>query len=321
MATLLQPSPRSRLIDEILALKEKRNAVILAHNYEIPEIQDIADFVGDSLGLSRQAAKTNAEIIVFCGVHFMAETASIVCPNKKVLIPDPAAGCSLADTINAGQLREWKSRYPDAVVVSYVNTTAEVKAESDYCCTSTNAVNVVNSIPQGKEILFLPDIFLGAYVQSKTKRKMHLWPGECHVHAKLDPQTVLGLIEQYPDAEFLIHPECGCVTNCMYLVEEGKIPKKGAYILSTEGMIRHAKQSPADKFVVATETGILHRLKKENPQKKFIPASEGAVCQYMKMITVEKLHRSLTDLVYEVKVPKEIADRARVPIERMLAIS
>ncbi|MBI2126355.1 MAG: quinolinate synthase NadA [Thaumarchaeota archaeon] len=321
MATLLQPSPHSKLIDEILALKEKRNAVILAHNYQIPEIQDIADFVGDSLGLSRQAAKTSAETIVFCGVHFMAETASIVCPDKKVLIPDPEAGCSLADTINAEQLREWKHKYPDAIVVSYVNTTAEVKAESDYCCTSTNAVNVVNSIPKDKEILFLPDIFLGAYVQSKTKRKMHLWPGECHVHAKLDPQTVLGLIDKYPDAEFLIHPECGCVTNCMYLVEEGKIPQKGTYILSTEGMVRHAKQSPANEFVVATETGILHRLKKENPQKNFIPASENAVCQYMKMITVEKLHRSLTDLVYEVKVPKEIADRARVPIERMLAIS
>lgn len=320
MTTLLQ-TPKSELVDEILALKKKRNAVILAHNYQIPDIQDIADFVGDSLGLSRQAAKTDADVIVFCGVHFMAETASIICPDKLVLIPDLQAGCSLAATINAEQLREWKTKYPDAVVVSYVNTTAEVKAESDYCCTSTNAVNVVNNIPKDKEILFLPDIFLGAYVQSKTKRKMHLWPGECHVHAKLDPQTVLSLIEKYPDAEFLIHPECGCVTNCMYLVEEGKIPSKGTHILSTEGMVRHAKQSPANEFVVATETGILHRLKKDNPQKKFIPASEGAVCEYMKMITVDKLYESLRDLKYEVKVPKEVADRARVPIERMLAIS
>jgi quinolinate synthase len=320
MATILQ-SPQDKLVEDILSLKEKRNAVILAHNYQIPEIQDIADFVGDSLGLSRQAAKTDADFIVFCGVHFMAETASIVCPDKKVLIPDLKAGCSLADTINAEQLREWKRQYPNAIVVSYVNTTAEVKAESDYCCTSTNAVNVINSIPKDKEILFLPDMFLGAYVQKKTGRKMHLWPGECHVHAKLDPQTVLGMIEKYPDAEFLIHPECGCVTNCMYLVEEGKIPKAGTFILSTEGMARHAKQSNAKEFVVATETGILHRLRKENPQKKFVPASENAVCEYMKMITMEKLYESLRDLKYEVKVPKEIADRARIPIERMLAIS
>ena len=320
MSTLLQP-PQSKLVEDILLLKKRRNAVILAHNYQIPEIQDVADFVGDSLGLSRQAAKIDADIIVFCGVHFMAETASIVCPDKLVLIPDLKAGCSLADTINAEQLREWKSRYPDAVVVSYINTTAEVKAESDYCCTSTNAVNVVNSIPKDKEILFLPDMFLGAYVQKKTGRKVHLWPGECHVHAKLDPQTVLGQIEKYPDAEFLIHPECGCVTNCMYLVEEGRIPKDGTFILSTEGMTRHAKQSNAKEFVVATETGILHRLKKENPQKRFIPASESAICEYMKMITMEKLYESLRDLKYEVKVPKHIADTARLPIERMLAIS
>jgi len=312
---------QAELIAEINRLRRERNAVILAHNYQIPEIQDLADFVGDSLGLSQAAARTSADVIVFCGVHFMAETAAILCPDKKVLIPDPEAGCSLAATINADQLRAWKAEHPGAVVVAYVNTTAEVKAEADYCCTSSNAVKVINSIPPDKEILFLPDFFLGSYLERVTGRKLHVWLGECHVHAGIRPTDILGKLEAHPDAEFLIHPECGCVTSCMYYVADGTIPAGNTHILSTEGMVRRARQSPAKKFIVATEVGVLHRMRKDNPDKVFIPASEDSVCQYMKLITLEKVYRSLRDLVYEVRVDPEIAARARLAIERMLSLA
>ncbi len=309
------------LIREILRLKEQRNAVILAHNYQIPEIQDLADFVGDSLRLSQEAAQTKADIIVFCGVHFMAETASIISPNKTVLVPDLEAGCSLAAQIDADQLRAWKLKHRGAVVVSYINTSAEVKAESDYCCTSSNAVKVVNSIPNGREILFLPDMFLGAYVERMTGRKLQIWPGECHVHAAIRPEHIVSAREKYPNSEFLVHPECGCTSSIQYMMSEGDSCVSGAQILSTEGMIRRAHDSPASTFVVATETGILHRLRGQNPEKRFEPVFEGAVCQYMKMITLEKLHRSLEELVYEVKVSEETASRARLAIERMLEIT
>ncbi|MGK9369961.1 quinolinate synthase NadA [Melioribacter sp. Ez-97] len=307
------------IINEITRLKKEKNAVILAHNYQIPEIQDIADFVGDSLGLSQQAAKTDADVIVFCGVHFMAETASIISPDKKVLIPDPEAGCSLASTIDAEQLRAWKKEHPDAVVVSYVNTTAEVKAESDYCVTSSNAVKVVESIPKEKKILFLPDRFLGMYVSSVTGRKMEIWNGACHVHEKIGDVNFDDARAKHPNAEFLIHPECGCSTSCM-LKSQLYFDCKNIHIFSTEGMINYVKETDADEFVIATEVGILHRLKKIKPQSDYYPISDESVCEYMKMITLEKLYESLLHDKYEVKVPEEIAQKARIPIDRMLSI-
>ncbi|MEM2759405.1 MAG: quinolinate synthase NadA [Nitrososphaerales archaeon] len=320
------------LKDEILRLKKEKDAVILAHNYQIPEVQDVADFVGDSLGLSEQAAKTDAKIIVFCGVHFMAETASIICPDKKVLIPDPEAGCSLSDTIDAEQLRKWKEENPNAVVVGYVNTTADVKALCDYCCTSSNAVRVVNSIPAERTVLFLPDMFLGAYVAEVTKRKnMLIWPGECHVHAGIRPEMVNNMLKTHKGAEFLIHPECGCTTSMMYYFGNGNGHGVGSgngngnghcvKFFSTEGMMKYAKSSSADKLVVATETGILYRMQKENPNKTFIPISDKAICKYMKMITLDKVYRSLTEMVYEVKVQRSTAEKAKVAIDRMLAIN
>lgn len=308
------------LLSEISRLKLEKNAIILAHNYQRPEIQDIADFVGDSLALARRAAATDAEVIIFCGVHFMAETSSILSPEKKILIPDLNAGCSLADTITAEELRRWKKRHPGVVVVSYVNTTADVKAESDYCCTSTNAVKIVNSIPPDKEVLLVPDIYLGAYVERMTGRKMHLWPGQCHVHAKLTPEAITELREERPNAEFLIHPECGCITNAMYYLGEGKISGKGTHILSTDGMLKCARESTSTEFIVATETGILHQLTKHNPGKQFFPAKVDAVCEYMKMITLEKVHCSLRDMIHEVKVPAAIAEKARLALERMVSI-
>jgi quinolinate synthase len=320
MPGTLQPIGTQELVAEILRLKRERNAVILAHNYQVPEVQDIADYVGDSLGLSQTAAKTPADVIVFCGVHFMAETASIISPRKTVLLPDLGAGCSLAATIDADKLRAWKKEHPKAVVVSYVNTTAEVKAESDYACTSGNAVKVVNSIPRDREVLFLPDMFLGAYVMEKTGRKMEVWPGECHVHAGITPDIVNSKLKENSDAEFLVHPECGCVTQFLYFSEKGDFDLPLVQIHSTEGMVRHAKESQSDKFLVATETGILHRMKKENPGKTFLPVKDDAVCQYMKTITLEKVYTSLRDMVHEIKVPEAIAARARLSIERMLQI-
>jgi quinolinate synthase len=306
---------------QVLALKKQRNAVILAHNYQLPEVQDIADFVGDSLALSKNAAITDADMIVFCGVHFMAETASILCPEKRVLIPDLEAGCSLASTINAKELQSWKHEHPKAEVVSYINTTAEVKALSDYCCTSSNAVKVVNNIPNDKEVLFLPDLFLGSYVAEVTKRKnMYIWPGECHVHAGIKADDINRMLSTFKTADFLVHPECSCTSSTMYHMSKGDLAKSG-YILSTEGMMKHARVSKAKHFVVATETGILYRMQNENPDKKFIPIKRDAVCKYMKKITLEKVYNSLERDVYEVKVPKDIADNARTAIERMLAIS
>ena len=304
--------------EAINELREEKNALILSHNYQIPEIQDLADVVGDSLNLSLQALKSDKDLIVFCGVNFMAETASILAPNKKVVIPDLKAGCSLADTINVQQLREWKDKHPNAVVISYINTSAAIKAESDYCCTSSNAVKVVKEIPQNKEILFLPDLFLGAYIENMTGRKMHIWPGECHVHAKLTANEINTMKNDLPDADFLVHPECGCVSNILYELSEGNIKNDNTKILSTDGMIKYANQSNAKEFVVATETGILHQLQKQNPEKKFHPVKDDAVCEYMKMITMEKLYRSINEEIYEVKVPEEIAKRAIKPITRMI---
>jgi len=310
------------LKSEILRLKKEKDVLVLAHNYQIPEVQDVADYVGDSLGLSRQAAKTDHKTILFCGVHFMAETAAITCPDKKVLIPDLSAGCSLSDTITVDELRKWKAQHPDAITVGYVNTTAGVKAELDYCCTSSNAVNVVKSIPENKEILFLPDMFLGSYVAKMTDRKnMFIWAGECHVHAGIRSQDVQAKLNQYAHSEFLVHPECGCTTSLMYGVAQGDYGSNQVQLLSTEGMMNYAKSSPAKSFVVATETGILYRMKQQNPEKDFIPVSENAVCQYMKMITLDKVYASLKEDKYEVRVPKNVAQKARLAIDRMLAIS
>ena len=307
---------------EILQLKKEKDVLILAHNYQIPDVQDVADYVGDSLGLSRQAAKADQNTILFCGVHFMAETAAITCPDKKVLIPDLAAGCSLSDTITAEQLRKWKSEHPGAVAVGYVNTTAEVKAELDYCCTSSNAINVVKSIPSDKEILFLPDMFLGSYVAKMTNRNnMYIWAGECHVHAGIRSQDVQEKLKELGNADFLVHPECSCTSSVMYDIASGDYGKRQVQILSTEGMMNYAKTSNAEKFVVATETGILYRMRKQNPGKEFIPISESAVCKYMKMITLDKVYASLKEEKYEVRVPKNIAQKAQLAIERMLAIS
>jgi quinolinate synthase len=311
----------AELQQTIKALARERNAVILAHNYERAEVQDVADFVGDSLGLSREAAKTSAEIIVFCGVHFMAETAAILSPNKMVLLPDLAAGCSLAATIDGDQLREWKAEHPGAVVVSYVNTTADVKAESDYCCTSGNAVEIVNSIPAETDILFLPDMFLGAHVRRVTgRRNMHVWMGECHVHAGIDPEHINHQRSLHPRAEFLIHPECGCATSAVEAVSAGDVDPEGVQILSTEGMINRPRISDADEFIVATEVGILHRLRRENPTKTFYPASELAVCAFMKVTTLPKVLRSLERLQHHITVDPETSARARGAIERMIAI-
>jgi len=308
--------------EEIIKLKKQKDVVILAHNYQVPDVQDVADFVGDSLGLSRQAAKVDNKTILFCGVHFMAETAAIISPQKKVLIPDLDAGCSLSDSITVNDLRKWKKEHPNTISVGYVNTTAEIKSELDYCCTSSNAVNVVKAIPEDKEILFLPDMFLGSYVAKMTGRKnMYIWAGECHVHAGISSEDVQKKLDELIDAEFIVHPECSCTTPLLYDVAAGDYNGRKVQILSTEGMMRHVKNSKAQKFVVATETGILYRMKKQNPGKTFVPASEKAECQYMKMITPEKVYASLREDKYEVKVPKEIADKARLAIERMLSIS
>jgi quinolinate synthase len=311
----------AELQGEIKTLARERNAVILAHNYERPEVQDVADFVGDSLGLSREAAKTKADVIVFCGVHFMAETAAVLSPQKTVLLPDLAAGCSLASMIDAEQLREWKAEHPGAVVVSYVNTTAEVKAESDYCCTSGNALEVVNAIPADTEILFCPDMFLGQHVKRMSGRSnIRIWMGECHVHAGIDPEDIRLKRAQHPGAEFLIHPECGCSTSVLEAMSAGEIDPTGVQILSTEGMIKRPALSSSDEFIVATEVGILHRLRRENPSKQFFAANDRAVCAYMKVTTLPKVRQSLLDMTHRITVPAPIAARARRAIERMIAI-
>ncbi len=313
---------------EVRALAEERDAVILAHNYQVPEVQDVAHYVGDSLGLSRQAAAAGAGTIVFCGVHFMAETASILSPEKTVLLPDLEAGCSLADSITAEELRAWKAQNPAAVVVMYVNTTAEVKAETDYCCTSSNAVQVVEHIwrehGEDTEILFGPDMFLGAYVERETGRRMNVWTGECHVHAGIRPSDIGRVRAEHPGAEFLIHPECGCSTSVMEYVAAGDVDAAGTHMLSTGGMLAHARESDAQEFIVATETGMLHPLEQENPGKRFVAANERAVCAYMKMITLPKVRDAVREGPgggYEVRVDPGIAERARLPIERMVAIT
>jgi quinolinate synthase len=307
--------------EQVRRLARERDAVILAHNYQLPEIQDIADHTGDSLGLSRIAAAVDASTIVFCGVHFMAETAKILGPEKTVLIPDAAAGCSLAETITAEQLRAWKAEHPGAVVVSYVNTTAAVKAETDICCTSSNAVEVVASIPADTEVLFCPDQFLGAHVQRALGREnMHIWMGECHVHAGINGAELKARVAAEPDAELFIHPECGCATSALYLVGAGTVPAERTKILSTSGMVTAARDTRAAKVLVATETGMLHQLERVNPTTVFEPINRAAVCKYMKMITPAKLLRSLREGVDEVTVPPDVAERARRSVERMIEI-
>ncbi len=319
--TILEAHYDPAIAEEIRALAKAKNAVILAHNYERPEIQDVADYVGDSLGLSREAARTDADVIVFCGVHFMAETAAILSPQKTVLLPDLAAGCSLASTIDAEQLRAWKAQHPGAVVVAYVNTTAEVKAESDYCCTSGNAVEVINAIPADREILFLPDMFLGAHVRRETGRvNIHVWMGECHVHAGIDPEHISRTRAQYPGAEFLIHPECGCATPVVEAISAGAVDPHNVHILSTEGMIKRPTQTEQDTFIVATEIGILHRLRRENPAKHFIAANDRAQCSYMKVTTLPKVRDALLYDQFRITVPDDVAARARTAIERMVSI-
>jgi quinolinate synthase len=311
---------------EVRALARERDAVILAHNYQLPEIQDVADYVGDSLGLSQQAARADAATIAFCGVHFMAETASVLCPRKTVLIPDLDAGCSLADAITPDQLRAWQAEHPGAITVMYVNTTADVKALTDYCVTSANAVAVVEHILREHgpevEILFGPDMFLGAYVERRIGRALHVWDGECHVHAAIRPRDIEQVRAAHPGADFLIHPECGCSTSVMEYSASGDIDGEGVHMLSTGGMLRYASAAkPGGTAIVATEIGMLHPLREAAPDTEFIAANERAACTYMKMITLPKLRDGLRDGVHEVKVPADVAARARVPIERMVAIS
>jgi quinolinate synthase len=328
----LTPAEISELSAEVRELAAERNAVILAHNYELPEIQDVADYRGDSLGLSREAAASDAEVIAFCGVHFMAETASILSPEKKVLIPDLDAGCSLSDSIDADQLRAWKAEHPGALVVMYVNTSAEVKAETDYCCTSSNAVSVVEHIwaehgPE-TEILFGPDMWLGAFVERETglvddperRARFHVWDGECHVHAGIRPDDIARTRAENPDAEFLIHPECGCSTQAMEYVASGDIDPEGVHLLSTSGMQAHVEANPEGEFIVATENGMLYPLQQVAPKANLIEANRMAFCKYMKMITLPKLRDGLRDLKFEVSVEPAIAERAKVPIDRMVAI-
>jgi quinolinate synthase len=331
--TALSVQEIERLSAEVRALAAQRNAVILAHNYQVPEIQEVADYVGDSLGLSRAAAGAGADVIVFCGVHFMAETASILAPQKTVLIPDLDAGCSLAASIDAEQLARWRARYPAGVVVMYVNTTAEVKALTDYCCTSANAVDVVRHIYETHgpetEILFGPDMWLGAYVEKELGRRMHVWDGECHVHAGIRPADIEATRAAHPDADFLIHPECGCSTSVMEYVAAGDVDADGVHMLSTGGMLQYAREHGPGaaeggdgkrEAVVATEIGMLYPLQMAAPEVEFIPANAEASCMYMKMITLPKLRDALREMQFEVHVPEDVARRARVPIDRMVAI-
>ncbi|HVT00112.1 MAG TPA: quinolinate synthase NadA [Solirubrobacterales bacterium] len=328
----LTPEEIHALSEEVRDLAARRDAVILAHNYQLPEIQNVADHLGDSLGLSRAAAATDAEAIVFCGVHFMAETASILSPEKTVLIPDLDAGCSLADSITADQLRAWKAQHPGALVVMYVNTSAAVKAETDYCVTSSNAVSVVEHIwrehGDDAEILFGPDMWLGAFVERETglveepqrRARFHIWDGECHVHAGIRPEDIDRTRAEHPGAEFLIHPECGCSTQAMEYVAAGDVDPTGVHMLSTSGMQAHVEEHPEGEFIVATENGMLYPLQQAAPRANLIEANRMAVCKYMKMITLPKLRDSLREMKFEVEVPRDVAELARVPIERMVAI-
>lgn len=319
--TTLSPAQIAALQEEIHALAKARNAVVLAHNYQRAEVQDVADYVGDSLGLSRKAAATDADVIVFCGVHFMAETAAILAPAKKVLLPDLEAGCSLAATITADDVRRWKAKFPGYIAVGYVNTTAEVKAELDYCCTSGNVLEVIDAIPEDKGILFCPDFFLGSHVRRmRPHRKVEVWLGECHVHRDINPHTLERHRREHPQAEVLVHPECGCAGQLIYAIGEGTIPAEGVHIASTERMIQLVKERPAKEFIVATETGIMHRMQQLAPEKQFFAADRAAVCAYMKVITLEGTRDALKLDRYHVTVPKEVADRARASLDRMVAL-
>jgi quinolinate synthase len=314
-------TPDAAWADEVRELARRRNAVILAHNYQVPAIQDIADQVGDSLALSRAAAASDAATIVFCGVHFMAETAKILSPDKTVLIPDARAGCSLADSIDAAGLRAWKADHPGAVVVSYVNTTAEVKAETDVCCTSSNAVEVVESIPADREVLFCPDQFLGAHVKRVTgRRNLRIWAGECHVHAGINGAQLAARVAAEPDAELYIHPECGCATSALYLAGTGAVPAERVRLLSTGGMLEAARRTSAASVLIATEVGMLHQLRRAAPDVRFEAVNERASCRYMKMITPAALLRSLRQGVDEVTVAPDVAARARGAVQRMIQI-
>lgn len=303
------------ITDRIRQLKEEKHAVILAHYYTRPEIQDIADYLGDSLGLSQEAGKTDAEIIVFCGVHFMAETAAIISPEKKVLIPVLGAGCSLAESITGEDLRQWKETHPDGIVVSYVNTTADVKAWTDVCCTSANALKVVESLPKDKQILFVPDKNLGAWIMKKTGRQLELWDGNCCVHQRITAEMILEKHEAYPEADILIHPECACASDERIL----NLPE--AYLYSTAGMVKHAAQSGKRQFVIATETGTLHKLEQDNPGKEFIPLHPETTCREMKKVTLEKVLEALEKEQHLVEIPEDIRKKALLPIERMMKIS
>jgi quinolinate synthase len=296
------------LKERILKLKKERNAVILSHNYQRGEVQDIADFVGDSLELSQKAAKTDADVIVFCGVHFMAETAAILNPGKTVLLPDASAGCPMANMITAEQLREQKQKMPGATVVTYINSTAAVKAESDYCCTSANGVKIVGSI-DNPEIIFVPDQYLGDFLAKRTGKTLTLWPGYCPTHVRILPEDIINRKREHPRARVVVHPECR--PDVIALADEA---------LSTSGMIRYATREDVKELIVGTEIEILHRLNKENPGKKFIAASKKAVCPNMKKITLDKILESLETMTPEVKVPEEIRIRAKAAVDRMLAI-
>jgi quinolinate synthase len=306
---------------EIRRLAQARDAVIIAHNYQRPEVQDVADFVGDSLGLSRQAAKIEQEVIVFCGVHFMAETAAILSPGKRVLLPDLEAGCSLAATINAADVRRWRAEFPGYIAIGYVNTTAEVKAELDYCCTSGNVLDVVDAVPADTGILFLPDFFLGAHVRRmRPERKIEVWMGECHVHKGINPERLEAERQAHPGAEVLVHPECGCAGQLIYAMGQGDIDPANLHIASTERMIQLVAERPAKEFIVATETGIMHRMEQLAPEKTFLAADPEAVCAYMKTITLPRVRESLELDRYHITVPPEIAARARASVDRMVAL-
>lgn len=305
---------QEEIIRRIRQIKQEKNAVILAHYYTRPEVQDVADYLGDSLGLSQEAGKTSADIIVFCGVHFMAETASIISPQKKVLIPVPDAGCSLAEGVNGKDLATWKQRNPDGLVVSYVNTTAEVKAHTDYCCTSSNALKVVRNLPEGKKVLFGPDRNLGKYIQRVTGRDMEVWNACCCVHQPVDADMVLQALDRYPEADVLIHPEASCSHD------ERVLNHPRSFMYSTAGILKHAKESPKKQFVIATELGTLHQLRKDNPEKEFIPVHPGLICTEMKKITLENLLEALEKERYEVRVPQEVREQAIIPIQRMISL-
>jgi quinolinate synthase len=300
----------NNITKKILELKEKRKAIILAHNYQLGEVQDIADYVGDSLGLSQTASRTEAEVIIFCGVHFMAETAAILCPNKKILMPDTNAGCVMANMITYRQLMEVKKKHPDAVVVCYINSTAQIKAESDYCCTSANAVKIVEHIPKDKEVLFIPDKYLGSYVSSQLKRDLILWEGHCPTHRRILAEDILKNKNLHPKAEVLVHPEC--TPDIIAMADK---------VLSTSGIIKYVSESGSEEFIIGTEIGILHALKKKEPNKKFYPASILADCPNMKLTNLEKILWSLEDMVYEVRVPENVAQKAKRSIDRMLELS